>query len=569
MKHSTIIEIGKIKNLMDINILTEQVAPVVNLLRSLVKNYGDDVLKTIKKSEDVTDDILKQLKNPNATITDDISEKILKSIDWDSLAAVIIKKIDSKNELAEQYLLKMLQEGSNIQTLKKAVENKFKNDTPFSGFPPVLRNRIIKVFEEKIDTLLNNNELLNKLLLNLNISQITAKLSKTDIELLTKKGFNNFRELSVDFLNKSQNLFREAQSIIKELTSTQPVKTTKEQEVLIMRLDEKIKKIQQLDRYMYGDIKMWVNNNLNSKVVQEEFIKNKINEIFTNYNSIQPLLNNFWSKWGLQQAWNSFKESYSGIQSAYKKIKGSPKNLVSSTFDASFGQAIKETSKGLELIKKGMNFLIGTRRTIGEYRVLAEQIGVPKTIISFATEAILLKAISISIIITSLTFIRDFLGFILRIGSTNNQALNNFFNQWKSPSPGETGIVFQFKRYFSMFLKDVIKYLKFPGTAAKLAFGYGENFVVFLNIFMEMNEEERDSLYKRANELIEQGELELRDIESNIRTPTTQSQLGSFEHFKAVYRDENARDLGDGRFQHSDGTIYKWDSTEQWYEPQS
>ncbi len=58
-------------------------------------------------------------------------------------------------------------------------------------------------------------------------------------------------------------------------------------------------------------------------------------------------------------------------------------------------------------------------------------------------------------------------------------------------------------------------------------------------------------------------------IQDMQRTQTTKSEPNTLEDFKVTYGDPDATDLGNGRFKHSDGTIFKWDSTEQWYEPQS
>ena len=338
MKSNVITEIDKIKNLMNVTILNENVVPVP-LIRRLVSQYGDDVLKTLKLSGEGVDDILRKIKDPNAQITDDVAEKILQSIDWDSLAKVVMKKVDAENKLPRKYILKMLKEGSNINQLQKSIEKKFIEDAPFNQFPPQLQDAIIDSLYEDIRQILKNKESFNKLLLNLNMEDIVAKISKKDIDLLTKKGFDDFKEMGIDFLNKSDTLFREAQSLIKELSDPKTIKPTKEREALLKLLEEKIKKIQQLDTNLYTDIKRWINLKLNPKKPLENETRKNIDEIFTIYNSSQPILNNFWSKWGLKQAWETWKTSYRGIISSLKKFKSKP---VTSMVEGGFGNSVKE-----------------------------------------------------------------------------------------------------------------------------------------------------------------------------------------------------------------------------------
>jgi hypothetical protein len=570
MKSNVITEIDKIKNLMNVTILNENVVPVP-LIRRLVSQYGDDVLKTLKLSGEGVDDILRKIKDPNAQITDDVAEKILQSIDWDSLAKVVMKKVDAENKLPRKYILKMLKEGSNINQLQKSIEKKFIEDAPFNQFPPQLQDAIIDSLYEDIRQILKNKESFNKLLLNLNMEDIVAKISKKDIDLLTKKGFDDFKEMGIDFLNKSDTLFREAQSLIKELSDPKTIKPTKEREALLKLLEEKIKKIQQLDTNLYTDIKRWINLKLNPKKPLENETRKNIDEIFTIYNSSQPILNNFWSKWGLKQAWETWKTSYRGIISSLKKFKSKP---VTSMVEVGFGNSVKEGEKVSEGFRKTMNFLIGSRRTLPEYRQLAKEIGVPQAIISYATEAVLLRAIGLSAIITILKFIRDFLGAVFYLGSTKNERYNDFWNQWEAAPKDKSGIIWQFRKYLVMFFEGIGEFIKRPGYLLKIAW---EAILIapkawnLLDKTLKMSTEDFQEVRREYNPTIRAAQEELRNIAQEAAasgTSATQSQIGSFEHFKNVYGSENTSNLGNGLYQRSDGIKFRWNDAEGYFEPQ-
>jgi hypothetical protein len=570
MKSNVITEIDKIKNLMNVTILNENVVPVP-LIRRLVSQYGDDVLKTLKLSGEGVDDILRKIKDPNAQITDDVAEKILQSIDWDSLAKVVMKKVDAENKLPKKYILKMLKEGSNINQLQKSIEKKFIEDAPFNQFPPQLQDAIIDSLYEDIRQILKNKESFNKLLLNLNMEDIVAKISKKDIDLLTKKGFDDFKEMGIDFLNKSDTLFREAQSLIKELSDPKNIKPVEETKALLNLLEEKIKKIQQLDTNLYTNIKRWANLKLDPKKPLENETRQNIDEIFTIYNSSQPVLNNFWSKWGLKQAWETWKTSYRGSIFALKKLKSNP---IMSSLDVGFGNSVKEGEKVWEWHRKIMNILIGTRRTLTEYRQLAKQIGVPQAIISYATEAVLLRAIGLSVIITILKFIRDFFGAVFNLGSTKNELYNDFWNQWEAAPKDKSGIIWQLRKYFVMFLESIGEFIKQPGFLLKTAQGAIKITPKVLNLLdktSKMTKEDFEEARKEVNTTIRAAEEELRNVAQEAAssgTSATQSQIGSFEHFKNVYGSENTSNLGNGLYQRSDGIKFRWNDAEGYFEPQ-
>jgi hypothetical protein len=550
MKSNVITEIDKIKNLMNVTILNEQPVP---LMRLLVSKYGDDVLKALNIGGEGVDDILRKIKDPNAQITDDVAEILLQSIDWDSLAKEVMKKVDAGNELPQTYILKMLKKGVNQEQLQKSIEKKFTKDAPYNQFPPPLQNAIIESLNGEINKILKNKVAFNKLLLNLNMEDIVAKISKKDIDLLTKKGFDDFKEMGIDFLNKSDTLFREAQSLIKELSDPKTIKPTKEREALLKLLEEKIKKIQQLDTNLYTDIKRWINLNLDIKKPLEKETRDNIDEIFTIYNSLQPLLNNFWKKWGLQQAWETWKTSYKGIISSLKKFKSKP---FTSMVEVGFGNSVKEGEKVSEWFRRTMNFLIGTRRTPSEYRQLAKQIGVPATIISYATEAVLLRAIGLSVIITILKFIRDFFGAVFNLGSTKNELFNDFWNQWEAAPKDKSGIIWQFRKYLVMFFEGIGEFIKQPGFLLK----YGDDALNLIDKALKMTKENFSEVGRELNTTIRASEEELRNVAQEAAASGT-SASDTFENFKVTYNDPDATDLGNGRFKRFDDVIFKWNGT--------
>jgi len=75
--------------------------------------------------------------------------------------------------------------------------------------------------------------------------------------------------------------------------------------------------------------------------------------------------------------------------------------------------------------------------------------------------------------------------------------------------------------------------------------------------------------YENGKIFFEGKDIREDGIEQAIQDmPRPNTYVPSFQDFQELYDDEGAKDLGNGIFQHSDGTKYKWDPNNNWYEPQ-
>jgi hypothetical protein len=202
-----------------------------------------------------------------------------------------------------------------------------------------------------------------------------------------------------------------------------------------------------------------------------------------------------------------------------------------------------------------------TKEELKEYRQLAKQIGVPVTIISYATEAVLLRAIGLSVIITILKFIRDFFGAVFNLGSTKNELFNDFWNQWEAAPKDKSGIIWQFRKYLVMFFEGIGEFIKQPGFLLK----YGDDALNLIDKVFKSAKENFSEVWREFNPTIRAGEEELRNVVQEAAASGT-STSGTLEDFKETYSDPDATDLGNGRFKRSDNVIFKWNGTTYEYD---
>lgn len=86
MEKRIISEINRINTLIESNLLNEQVAPIVNFLRRLIRTYGDDVIKNmIKQGDDAAESSLNAIKR-GEQITDDAADYLVRNLDFGRIA---------------------------------------------------------------------------------------------------------------------------------------------------------------------------------------------------------------------------------------------------------------------------------------------------------------------------------------------------------------------------------------------------------------------------------------------------------------------------------------------------
>jgi hypothetical protein len=150
----------------------------------------------------------------------------------------------------------------------------------------------------------------------------------------------------------------------------------------------------------------------------------------------------------------------------------------------------------------------------------------------------------------------------------------SIWNQWEAAPKDKSGIIWQLRKYFVMFLESIGEFIKQPGFLLKTAQGAIKITPKVLNLLdktSKMTKEDFEEARKEVNTTIRAAEEELRNVAQEAAssgTSATQSQIGSFEHFKNVYGSENTSNLGNGLYQRSDGIKFRWNDAEGYFEPQ-
>jgi hypothetical protein len=119
--------------------------------------------------------------------------------------------------------------------------------------------------------------------------------------------------------------------------------------------------------------------------------------------------------------------------------------------------------------------------------------------------------------------------------------------------------ILQYTKYFPGRWDDIVYIIVSTINTLRKAIDdlkYREQFISNLKSYITR-------IKKEAEDTERQLEVEVERVQE--RTQTTKPG-GTLEDFKDTYMDEKAKELGNGRFQHSDGTIYKWDGTMYDYE---
>jgi hypothetical protein len=560
MKSNIVVEINKIKKIMNVNILNESVSPFTRLIRKLATDYGDDIYKVIEMGRGVTDDILRQLKNPNVTITDDVSEIILRNIKWDELGRLLYTRIIGNNKITEKIAKRIINQKSSFDELLPEVKQKFESEIPiFLEFPDELTTAFYNILKNEVDNLtplvLRQSKFVGTLR-HVGLDKLShiiqiLKDEKKSVEILEKEISSIILEITQNkpdskkqLAGKLMSWFRASRKNLDELYNTLTDGLDSELKIINKKLSERGLSNEDIEKLVLqqknieseiGKIKSVISSDkegtlLNSKLINDIIKPNYVNLIESTDSGLIDFI----------------KKGLSSLPIKFGKIEG--KYYLSPKF--------KPTVEWQRII----NFVVaGSAQTLTDIlkRIVKSNPGQNQKWIAQTY----IRAIAPNLVIPIITLISEF--FYERISDEVANLMNKYGFTTEPLEPEWTEISKLVAKRFTLEPFNNITTIN-PVDVIPLLNSYLPT--IFKKLFIRDVQPSSNSLEQTVNTVNDSLQNVLNTTST---TPATQSQLGSFEHFKAVYRNENARDLGDGRFQHSDGTIYKWDSTDQWYEPQS
>lgn len=553
MENKIITEIRRINEIMNGKVVIyEQIVPAV--LKKIFNQIDDDLIKKMLKSSDNSyDDIIKKLK-AGETLSDDTINLLLKVIDFDSMAKIMINKklLGTKVDIYIEKIINILKENpSRYDEFIVKLGDDFNNYGSQKELPQELIDSIIKVLKDKIDDsvppttitpVVRNSKIPNfgakvfkKLpLISRNLKTIISILveQKKGIEILKEeinglfnsiiKDENTLKKLKRDLENKLATIERisdgSAQKVLDEISAGYKQ----------LLLKGKITKVDfdafERDKKVITTTKFW-----------NEFIA-------PNYKELDDQVD------GLGNFFKNGLKAFQPISIKISRNKGVlgyiPKITKKEGFQRLFNfLAFNSAQTGADILKR----LIKSNPTekpmwIAETYVRA--IG-PQLIIPFANAAFW------TIWIPSTEFLQegaDFVGLDVEwdiYNSTFSELLTelwieNLFNILKNdPESSKTLELSDLKPLLNSILWKII-----------VSFGKNDDYKEPQDNIVPTSTTPQDSIAPTST------------------TPATQSQLGSFEHFKNVYDSENAKDLGNGLYEHSDGTKYMWNNAEGYFEPQ-
>ena len=231
------------------------------------------------------------------------------------------------------------------------------------------------------------------------ISEVST-LSSRQVEYLNSLGIKGWVDRHVGWFSDSEGILKNIQELISTLEKN-PDMPVRQRDEIYKAIDKELEKLAKKQVGLERELDDWLTRNLDMKNASQKSIYNS----FTKSKDKIAWGRTIWEKLGLKQAYDSYQSYTVRI---YKNLKGlfNKQSVVKSTTDVVLGGA----GKDYEGWRKVMNILFGTRRLPKEYRQLAKDIGVPAAIISYATEAVLLRSMEIAVIIGTLTFFKNVVG---------------------------------------------------------------------------------------------------------------------------------------------------------------
>ena len=225
-------------------------------------------------------------------------------------------------------------------------------------------------------------------------------LNIDEIKLLQLKGFSNwFKKNFAAYFLESTKILEDIQQLIKSLQAN-PQMIENEKKQIYEAIDSQLGLLAKSKKGLDVELQDWVNRNLNKKVPAEEAILDKLSKDKLTFSK------DFWERFGLKQAWDSYSSLTKRVYNNLSKLAPGKGGKVQAATDILVGGS----EKNLEIWRKVTSAIYGSRRTLAEYKKLAKDIGVPAALISYGTEAVLLRGMELTIVLGTLAFVKRFIG---------------------------------------------------------------------------------------------------------------------------------------------------------------
>jgi hypothetical protein len=575
MKRNVITEIDKIKNLMNVTILNEQapvVAPVVSLLRRLVSQYGDDVYKTINRGRGITDDVLNKIKDPNATISPNNANIILRNINWDELASLLYSKTTSA-KIPEQIAKKMIKQGKSFDELLPAIKENFNKSIPsFTEFPDELQTAFYRKLKNNVDKvvpLVSRQSKFVGALRHIGLTRLShiiqiLKDEKKSVEILERELFSIIEDImnnkggKTELTAKLMSWFRASRKNLKEVYNSLTNGLDTELQVINKQLSERGLSAERAEEL----------------ITQKKNIESEIEKIKSLLSSDQEgtLLNS-------KLINNVIKPNYSNLVGENLLDEG-----VGDFFNKGFKALPITFTKGKYFIKPKITgegirrlwnfFLVGSAQTLEDIlkRIVATNPGQNKKWIA-QTYA---RAIGPGLIIPVLTFVATNL-FELVVDDVFAKLLKKIgyepeeFNWQPTWEPWTEHLA---KRFSSKPYSNIAVIEPTDLLPAFNSYAFRVLQSLFTKDYQSSDSTNSgQSLQSVVDTVSTNLRQQLQDVGDSTSQLTSTSEpsgafVPTFQNFKELFNDENAKDLGNGIFQHSDGTNFKWNGELKYFEVQ-
>ena len=315
---------------------------------------------------------------------------------------LIIQQRDAGGDLPQDAIDKALQD--YIEFLKK--QTLFRdNDDLFNiarnAFDKEIDDVIVRTGGNLHDATVSNKSLRELLdgIFKRDITDIVT-LNIDEIKLLQLKGFSNwFKKNFAAYFLESTKILEDIQQLIKSLQAN-PQMIENEKKQIYEAIDSQLGLLAKSKKGLDVELQDWVNRNLNKKVPAEEAILDKLSKDKLTFSK------DFWERFGLKQAWDSYSSLTKRVYNNLSKLAPGKGGKVQAATDILVGGS----EKNLEIWRKVTSAIYGSRRTLAEYKKLAKDIGVPAALISYGTEAVLLRGMELTIVLGTLAFVKRFIG---------------------------------------------------------------------------------------------------------------------------------------------------------------
>ena len=211
MEKRIISEINRINTLIESNLLNEQLAPIVNFLRRLIRTYGDDVIKNmIKQGDDAAESSLNAIKRGDQ-ITDDAADYLVRNLDFGRIA---INLFDNAG-FGRAYREKMREAAQSIksgsktrQEILRQFENAIDQSDALADAPDELLVALKQQLPDILDDVIRkyNSEIFRK------IGQVSRKVfNKLP---LVSRNLKNIVKILAEQAKRIENLKSQIENII-------------------------------------------------------------------------------------------------------------------------------------------------------------------------------------------------------------------------------------------------------------------------------------------------------------------------------------------------------------------